>query len=37
MTPYYYHTSKEGIERAERLEKLETQLEFVLAVFRKKI
>lgn len=35
MTPYYYHTSKEGIERAERLEKLETQLEFVLAVFRK--
>lgn len=37
MTPYYYHTSKEGIERAQKLEKLETRLEFVLAVFRKEV
>ena len=35
MTPYYYRTSKEGIERAEKLESLETKLEFVLGVYRK--
>lgn len=35
MTPYYYRTSKEGIERAEKLETLETTLEFVLGVYRK--
>lgn len=35
MTPYYYRTSKEGIEKAESLKTLETKLEFVLGVYRK--
>ena len=35
MTPYYYRTSKEGIERAAALGTLETRLEFVLGVYRK--
>lgn len=36
MTPYYYRTSKEGIEKAATLPELETRLEFVLGVYRKK-
>lgn len=36
MTPYYYRTSKEGIEKAAALPELETRLEFVLGVYRKK-
>ncbi len=35
MTPYYYRTSKEGIERAKVLTELKTRLEFVLGIYRK--
>lgn len=35
MTPYYYRTSKEGIEKAKALAELETRLEFVLGIYRK--
>lgn len=35
MTPYYYRTAKEGIEKAEKLKELETTLEFILGVYRK--
>lgn len=36
MTPYYYHTPKSGIEKLEKLDSLETELEFVLGVYKKK-
>ena len=35
MTPYYYHTPSDGMARLERLDSLETELEFVLIVYRK--
>ena len=35
MTPYYYRTSKDGILKAEKLQKLETTLEFILGVYKK--
>lgn len=35
MTPYYYHTPKEGMERARALEELETEVEFVLGIYKK--
>ena len=35
MTPYYYKTSRQDQERAERLETLKTQVEFRVFVYRK--
>ena len=35
MTPYYYKTSRQDQERAERLETLKTQAEFRIFVYRK--
>lgn len=35
MTPYYYHTPSEGMKRLEALEKLSTEIEFVLFVYKK--
>lgn len=35
MTPYYYKTSRQDQERAERLETLKTQVEFRIFVYRK--
>lgn len=35
MTPYFYKTSVEGIERLKRLEKLTVTLGFVIQVFKK--
>ena len=36
MTPYYYKTPREGRERLEKLETLETECGFDILVFRKK-
>lgn len=35
MTPYYWRTPKEGAQRLERLEQLDTQIAFDLHVFRR--
>ncbi len=35
MTPYYYHTSSEDMAKLEKLETLETEIEFVVGEFRK--
>lgn len=35
MTPYYYHTPSEGMRRLDTLEKLTTDIEFVLLVYKK--
>lgn len=35
MTPYFYHTPTEGLQRISTLDSLETEVEFVLAVMRK--
>lgn len=37
MTPYYYKTSKSGIERLEQLKQLEITADFDIFVYRKKI
>ena len=35
MTPYYYHTPSEGMGRLDMLEKLTTEIEFVLLIYKK--
>ena len=35
MTPYYYKTSEEGHRRAEALERLETEIEFEILIYKK--
>lgn len=35
MTPYSHHTPKSGIERLEKLTALETEIEFVLGIYKK--
>lgn len=35
MTPYYYHTPSEGMSRLDLLDKLTTDIEFVLLVYKK--
>lgn len=35
MTPYYYHTPKSGIEKLKKVDSLETELEFVLGIYKK--
>ncbi len=35
MTPYYYHTPSEGMERLGQVTELTTEVEFVLLVYRK--
>lgn len=35
MTPYYYHTPSEGMERLDRLDNLATPIEFVIIVYIK--
>lgn len=35
MTPYYYHTPSEGMNRLDMLENLSTDIEFVLLVYKK--
>lgn len=35
MTPYYYHTPSEGMQKLESLDYLETKVEFVLYVYKK--
>ena len=36
MTPYYYHCPKDGAQRLENLEKLETETEFIINIFKTK-
>lgn len=36
MTPYYYHTPTEGMNRLQTLETLTTPIEFVLVIYKKK-
>ncbi len=35
MTPYYWRTPRDGIERLNRLEKLGTEIEFIIGVHKK--
>ena len=35
MTPYYYHTSKEKLEKLEEIDEFETNLEFDLRVYKR--
>lgn len=35
MTPYYWKTSKEGVERLKKLASLETQIEFIINIHSK--
>lgn len=35
MTPYYYHTPANGMKRLESLEKLYTETEFILLIYKK--
>ncbi len=35
MTPYYYHTPSEGMDRLDKLENLTTEIEFVLLIYKK--
>lgn len=35
MTPYYYHTPSQGMERLDKLEKLSTPIEFIIIVYKK--
>ncbi len=35
MTPYYYHTPAEGMSKLERLDKLITEIEFILYIYKK--
>lgn len=35
MTPYYYHSSSESFERLESLSSLQTELDFILNIFKK--
>ena len=35
MTPYYHHTPKSGIEKLEKIDSLETEIEFVLGIYKK--
>ena len=35
MTPYYYHTPTEGMNRLDKLSTLTTEIEFVLLVYKK--
>lgn len=35
MTPYYYHTPTEGMNRLDKLDTLTTEIEFVLLVYKK--
>lgn len=37
MTPYYYHTPSEGMNRLEALDSLTTEIEFVLYIFKKAV
>ena len=36
MTPYYYHTPASGMQRLGSLQALETDIEFILLIYRKK-
>ena len=36
MTPYYYHTPTDGMNRLQRLDMLTTPIEFVLIIYKKK-
>lgn len=36
MTPYYYHCPKDGAQRLENLETLETETEFIINIFKTK-
>ena len=35
MTPYYHHTPKSGIEMLEKIDSLETEIDFVLGIYKK--
>lgn len=35
MTPYFYHTPTEGIQRLEKVQQLETDISFALYIYRK--
>lgn len=35
MTPYYYHTAKKDLEKLEKLQTLETEIEFVAGIYNK--
>lgn len=35
MTPYYYHTPKSGIDKLQKLDSLETELDFVIGIYKK--
>lgn len=35
MTPYYWRTPKEGVERLKKLDSLDTEIEFIIGVHRK--
>ena len=35
MTPYYYHTPRSGIEKLMKTQSLETEIEFILAIYKK--
>lgn len=37
MTPYYYHTPTEGMNRLDELSSMTTEIEFVLLVYKKSI
>jgi len=37
MTPYYWRTPKEGIERLNRLDKLGTEIEFIIGIHKKQL
>lgn len=37
MTPYYYHTPTEGMNRLDKISNLTTEIEFVLLVYKKSI
>lgn len=36
MTPYYYHTPTEGLDKLSRLSSLETEIDFAIFVYKKK-
>ena len=36
MTPYFYHTPSEGMDRLNRLDVLETEIDFLLLLYKKK-
>lgn len=36
MTPYYYHTPSQGMKKLQELDRLKTEIDFVLLVYKKK-